>query len=110
VKPVTPGHRILVKPDSLTIVDPIYAAAKAAGFELLKQTERQEATAIDTGIVIQIGPTAYKDFGGADNWCKVGDKISYTRHGGKMIANPSDPEEKWLCLNDEDVVMVWEAV
>lgn len=110
MKPVTPGHRVLVKPDSLTTIDPIFASAKAAGFELLERTERQEATIIDTGIVVQMGPTAYKDFGGADNWCKIGDRVSYTRHGGKMIANPDDAEEKWLVLNDEDVIMVWENV
>lgn len=108
MKPVTPGHRVLVKPDSLVKVDPVFASAKAAGISLLDKTDRQESTIIDTGTVVQIGPTAYKDFGGADNWCKVGDRVSYTRHGGKLLANPDDAEEKWLVLNDEDVIMVWE--
>lgn len=107
MKPITPGHRILIKPDSLDTVDPVFASAKKAGLELIEKTERQEATIIDTGIIVQLGPTAYNDFGGREHWCKVGDKVSYTRHGGKIIHNPDDKEEKWLVLNDEDVIMVW---
>jgi co-chaperonin GroES (HSP10) len=109
MKPVTPGHRVLVKPDSLGEIDPVFASAQKAGLKLLERTERQEATIIDTGIVVQLGPTAYKDFGGADNWCKVGDKVSYTRHGGKFISDPENDENKWLVLNDEDIIMVWET-
>ncbi len=109
MKPVTPGHRVLIKPDSLQEYDPVFQSAKKAGLQLIAATERQESTGVDTGTVIQIGPTAYKDFGGADNWCKVGDKVSYTRHGGKMITDPEDAEVKYLVLNDEDIVMVWES-
>lgn len=109
MSPKTPGHRVLVKPDSLTTVDPVFASAQKAGLQLIEKTERQEATIIDTGVVVQIGPTAYDAFGGADKWCKVGDRISYTRHGGKFIADPENSENKWLILNDEDVLMVWET-
>ena len=108
MKPVTPGHRVLVKPDSLVTVDPVFASAKKAGLELLEKTDRQESTIIDTGTVIQLGGTAFDAFGGREFWCKVGDRVSYTRHGGKFIFNPDDAEEKWLVLNDEDIIMVWE--
>lgn len=108
MKPVTPGHRILIKPTKLEDHDPAVKSAKASGLIIPEKTQRQEATIIDTGVVIQIGPTAYKDFGGADNWCKVGDMVSYTRHGGKFVKDP-DSDEEWLVLNDEDVVMVWES-
>jgi co-chaperonin GroES (HSP10) len=107
MKPVTPGHRVLVKPDTLADIDPGVAAAKKAGIILAPQNERTESTAIDTGVVVEIGPTAFADFGGADKWCQVGDRISYTRHGGKFVSDPDDKETKWLVLNDEDVVMVW---
>src|SRR5690606_36713180 len=98
----------LVKPDTLDTYDPVFASAKRSGLAIPEFAERQERSAVDTGVVVQIGPTAVKDFGG-DPWCKVGDKISYTRHGGKFVTNPDDPEEKWLVLNDEDVVMVSET-
>lgn len=109
MKPQTPGHRILIKPDSLVEVDPVFASAKKFGIEIAKKTERDEASIIDTGTVVQLGATAYNDYGGRENWCKVGDKVSYTRHGGRMISNPDDVEESWLVLNDEDVIMVWRA-
>lgn len=108
MKPQTPGHRVLVKPTSLEEVDPVFALAKKANIQLIERTERQEATIIDTGTVVQVGPTAFNDFGGADKWCKVGDVISYTRYGGKTVADPDDKENKWLVINDEDVIMVWE--
>ncbi len=108
MKPVTPGHRVLIKPDSLDVVDPAFASARKMGIQFIEKTERQEATIIDTGIVVQIGPTAFKEFGGRDNWCKEGDRVSYTRHGGKMLSDPDDAETKWLVLNDEDIIMVWE--
>jgi co-chaperonin GroES (HSP10) len=106
MKPVTPGHRVLVKPIKLEEADKAVASAKAAGLLILDKTQRQESTIIDVGTVVQIGPTAFRDFGG-DPWCKVGDTISYTRHGGKFVKDP-DSDEEWLVLNDEDVVMVWE--
>jgi co-chaperonin GroES (HSP10) len=108
MKPVTPGHRVLIKPDSLDTIDPAFAAARKMGIQFIEKTERQESTIIDTGVVVQIGPTAFNDFGGVDNWCKVGDRVSYTRHGGKMLSDPEDANTKWLVLNDEDIIMVWE--
>jgi len=108
MKPNTPGHRILIKPDSLDTVDPVIARARAAGFTITDKTEREEATIIDTGIVVQLGKTAYNDYGGRENWCDVGDRVSYTRHGGKMISDPDNKDVKYLVLNDEDIVMVWE--
>lgn len=106
--PVIVGHRLLVKPITLEDHDPAFAKAKAAGLELLPKTHRQEATIIESGIVEQIGPTAFKDFGG-EAWCKVGDRVDYVRHGGKFVIDPDDKETKWLVLNDEDVLVVWKA-
>ena len=107
MKPQTPGHRVLIKPDTLEFVDPAFKRAKDIGIELLAKTERDEATIIDTGIVVQLGGTAFDAFGGREHWCKEGDKVSYTRYGGKMIPNPDNKDEKWLVLNDEDILMVW---
>lgn len=107
MKPNTPGHRVLVKPDNLEEFDPVYKSAKQAGIVLTDSSDRQERTAVDTGVVIQVGPTAFDVYGGKENWCKVGDRISYARYGGKFVTDP-DSKEQWLVLNDEDVVMVWE--
>lgn len=107
MKPQTPGHFVLVKPDSLHEYDPVFQSAKKSGITLIEPTERKEATGIDTGIVVQIGPNAWHGFKDGKPWCKVGDRISYVRHGGKFVYDPDNKENKWLILNDEDVVMVW---
>lgn len=106
--PKTPGYRVLIKPDTLDTFDPVFASAKRSGIALLEADERKESTAIDTGVVLQIGPVAFADLGGADAWCKVGDRVSYARHGGKILKDPENPEIKYLALNDDDIVMVWE--
>jgi co-chaperonin GroES (HSP10) len=107
--PKTPGYRVLIKPDTLETFDPVIAAAKRSGIVLQDADERKEATAIDSGIVLQLGPVAFSDRGGVDAWCKVGDRVSYARHGGKILKSPGNPEEKYLVVNDEDIVMVWET-
>jgi co-chaperonin GroES (HSP10) len=106
MKPQVVGHRLLVKPVALEEADPAFAAARRMGLDLSERTQRQESSIIDRGTVEQIGPTAFEDFGG-EAWCKVGDLIDYVRHGGKYVLNPDNKEEKWLVLNDEDVLIVW---
>lgn len=99
------GHRLLIKPITLEEFDPVVARAKAAGFELSKTTERQEASIISSGIVVQLGATTHND--GGENWCKVGDRIDYVKHGGMFVSDPDDKDSKWYVINDEDVLVVW---
>lgn len=97
------GHRILVKPQKLEEIDSTYAAARKLGIEIVDGNQKKlEQLAIDKGIVLAIGSTAFKDFGG-DPWCEIGDTIVYARHGGKMIKDPETNQEV-LLLNDEDVI------
>lgn len=96
------GHRLLIQPQKLEEVDNAYKAAKAAGIILQESTERLQQTAVDKGVVIDIGPTAFKDFGG-EPWCKIGDLVAYARYGGKVIKDPYTQEE-YLVLNDEDII------
>lgn len=98
------GHRLLVKPTALEDHDEVFKKAKSAGIQFLDKDVRAEQSAVDTGEVLSIGPTAFKDFGG-DPWCKVGDTVVYARHSGKQI---KDGETEYLALNDEDIVAVME--
>lgn len=106
MKPQIVGHRLLIKPITLEELDPAFAKAKAIGLELMEKTQRQESSIIDRGLVEDIGPTAFKDFGGAA-WCKIGDHVDYVRHGGKIVTDPENKENKWLICNDEDILCVW---
>lgn len=96
------GHRILVKPEKLDESDEVYASAKKAGIQLLEASARQEQIAVDKGTVLALGSTAFKDFGDHP-WCKVGDKIAYTRYGGKLLKDPENGLE-YIILNDEDAI------
>ncbi len=107
MKPKTPGFRVLVKPDNFKEIDPRVAAARKAGLEIVFNNEKREQVTVETGVVVELGPSAFKDYGDAP-WCKVGDRISYARHGGMYVTDPDNDKETWLVINDEDVVMVWE--
>lgn len=103
IKPIL--HRILVKPDVLEDVDPVFAAAKRAGLQFDFSEREREQAAIDTGVVIDFGPTVFKDFG-ADNPLKIGDRIVYAKYGGKAIVHP-ESKVKYVALNDEDVIAIF---
>jgi co-chaperonin GroES (HSP10) len=100
------GHRILIRHDKLEDVDDTFRAAKAAGIEIPKEFKeiRLEQNAVDKGIVVSIGPTAWQDFG-KEPWCAVGDYIAFAKHAGKYIEDPETKEE-FVLLNDEDIVCV----
>jgi co-chaperonin GroES (HSP10) len=107
------GHRLLVKPDTVDEVTKKEIAAfdslKSKGFEISGRDKKQERQAVDTGIVVSIGPTAWKkDELGFEPWCQVGNKIHYARYAGMSIRNPNNLEEEYVMLNDEDVVAVIE--
>lgn len=102
IKPT--GHHVLVQPEKLENVDPVYQAAKRAGIEIMKEHTVKEQVAVSRGVVLAVGPTAYKDYGGED-WCQVGDLVAYVRHGGMYIEDPED-KENYLILNDEDIVAI----
>lgn len=104
---ITPcGHRLLVRPEKIEDVDKSYAAAKKAGIYIPEMEERKEQLAVERGIVVSLGFTAFKAFDDGVPWCKVGDKVAYNKYGGKLIKDPEDQQE-YLILNDDDVLCVF---
>lgn len=95
------GHRLLVKPDRVEEVDDHFASAKRAGIIIADNERKREQAAIDTGVVVSMGETVFKDFG-TDPWCQVNDKVIFTRYGGKSIKDTDGTE--YVIINDEDVV------
>tara|TARA_R110000868_G_scaffold57343_1_gene177190 strand:- start:261 stop:584 length:324 start_codon:yes stop_codon:yes gene_type:complete len=99
-------HRILVKADKLEETDKTYVKAKALGLHIPEMDDRKRAQAgVDKGVVVSIGPTAFRDFG-AESPIKVGDYIAYARFAGKVLTDPAT-EEDFVILNDEDVVCIF---
>lgn len=98
-------HRILVKQHKLDEVDQTLKRAKASGIIIAEHEDTKRAQAgVDKGIVVAIGPTAYRDFN-TDVPIKVGDTVAFARFSGKTITDPED-EEEYVALNDEDLVAV----
>jgi co-chaperonin GroES (HSP10) len=99
------GHRILVKVFDITEADDTFKNARASGIIIAESDElTREQNAVDRGTVIQVGATAYEDFGGVP-WVQVGDEVLFARYSGKKIVDPYTKEE-FTAMNDEDVVAV----
>lgn len=103
IKPLL--YRILVKPFKLEDFDPVYKQAAAAGIHVPKLAEKvREEQAVDRGIVIAIGPEAFKEW--TQDWVvTVGQEIFFAKYAGKRLKDPYT-EEECIALNDEDVVAV----
>jgi len=98
-------HRILVRQQKLNEAHKEYARAEALGIVIPEHEDNKRAQAgVDKGVVVAIGPTAYRDFH-VDVPIKVGDTIAFARYSGKTIVDPEDDEE-YVALNDEDVVAI----
>jgi len=96
-------HRILVQPDQLEEIDDTHRRAKEMGIVIASDKElKRERAAVDTGVVLAIGETAFKDFN-TDSPIKVGDRIAFAKYGGKLVTDPFTKKEV-LVLNDEDVI------
>lgn len=103
IKPIL--HRILVRQDKLEDKDEAFAAgARIPGFEVIKDERKREQAAIDTGVVVAIGATAFRDFG-VESPIKVGDYVVYAKYGGKTMIDPED-KTQYVALNDEDVIAI----
>lgn len=97
-------HHILVKLDQATEADEVYKRAKAAGLELA--LDKRVEKAVEYGTVVQVGPTAFLDYGRSPDILKEGDRISLARYSGKSITDSDGTE--YVILNDQDVLAIIE--
>jgi co-chaperonin GroES (HSP10) len=80
-------HRILIKQDKLEESNKDYLKMKQMGLVLPDMDDKKRAQAsVDTGTVVAIGATAFRDFG----------------------ADP-DTHEEFVLLNDEDLCCVFKS-
>lgn len=99
-------HRILIKQDKLEETDETFKRAGKAGIIIPELEANKRAQAgVDTGTVIAIGETAFRDFGTTSPVVE-GDRIAYARFSGKFVKDPTT-EEEYILLNDEDVVAIF---
>ena len=86
-------HRVLVKADKVE--------TKTESGIILTIDEKRENAAAETGVILAIGPTCFKDYGGSPTDINVGDKIAFAKYAGKTI---KENGEEFVLLNDEDIV------
>lgn len=96
------GHRLVIRADKFEEKDKAIASARKAGIFVEVESADREQKAVDTGTVVDVGISAFKDFG-TDRWCNVGDHVAYAKYSGKWIIDPVT-EEQFLVINDEDVI------
>lgn len=96
IKPVL--HRILVRPDTLE---------EKTESGIILQLDKREAAAVETGTVLDIGSTAYKEFGTTAELEGIvpGTKVYFAKYAGKEV---KIEDVRHLLLNDEDICGVIE--
>lgn len=104
-------HGVLVRQLRVDERDQVISRARKAGLEVHFDRNVKYQAGVDEGEIIDVGPTAWKDFGDTP-WAKVGDRIVFAKHAGKPVFEPSEmelPEDKrtpYVIINGEDVVAV----
>lgn len=97
------GFRVLVKPDP---IDDEHDLGDGRSLKIVVDEKRESAAQI-VGTVVDVGPLAWKDYNKdypeALPWATVGDKVLYSKYGGKPVLDP-DTEEEYTILNDEDIL------
>ena len=97
-------HHLLVKLDEATEADEVYRQAKQAG--IILELDKREQKAVEYGTVVQVGPTAFIDYGRSPDIVKVGDRISLNRYAGKSVKDVDGQE--YVIANDQDVLCIIE--
>lgn len=96
---ITPaGYRVLVKADSVEEVTEAGIIVYSNERDLLLEKAAQTF-----GTLVAVGESAWHDQPSA--WAKVGDRVSYSKHGGKFIKDPETGEE-FVILNDDDITSI----
>ena len=94
IKPVL--HRVLVKPDKLE---------EKTSSGIIIQYDKREEAAVEKGIVVDVGSTAFKEFGttALEQGIYPFARVTFAKYAGKIIM---DGDTKYILLNDEDIVGV----
>lgn len=97
-QPETLVHRVILKPQIET--------QTKSGIQLAV-SERSQAINSDRGVIMAIGPKAWKDFGCDEPPFKVGDQVFYAKYGVKVLQDPVT-KDLYVLANDEDILVGYE--
>ena len=74
----------------------------AGGIILPQETRDKEQQAATMGILVAIGPGAWKDLDDGSPWAEVGHKVSYARYAGVSMLGKDN--QNYVLINDNDVL------
>lgn len=102
------GHRVIVKPDPLNEVQEKemqrFESLKASGFEVAETGDKKRMQgAVHTGVLMAIGPNAWKAFDDGIPWAKIGDRVHFAKYGGYVF---EEEGVQYRLLNDEDITAI----
>jgi len=97
------GCRVVLRVQKVEDFDPVFKKAKNAGLVFADDHEdaKRKQAGIDKGVVLELGPhcdPAYVE------GIKVGDTVGFAKYAGKIVASLDDSEDKYLVLNDDDLI------
>ena len=94
------GNKILIKPD---FVEGEKVSEGGIVYGVTDQAKREAKAETTTGVIIGIGPSAWLDpILGGEPWCKVGDRVLYSKYSGKFVVDPEDDIE-YVVINDDGI-------
>ena len=96
-------HRVLLKMENLDEVDETFKAIKAAGLQIPPHLLEKEKNAVVWAKVVDVGSTAFKEFGGQPYDLAIGDTVLIAKYSGKTFKFEG---EEFTLVNDEDIVGV----
>ena len=100
------SFRVLIKPDPIQKEHVSKDGQIRIEIARTQRDERRERAAQTTGTILQVGPTAWKAYDDGEPWAKEGDRVLYTRYGGRYIENPDDPDNDLIIVDDENVLAI----
>ena len=91
------GHRVLVRVEQVE-------RTTESGIIIADITADKEQLGQDSGVVVELGNTAYSDQ--SEPWCKVGDYVKFGRYAGQLI-RPKESLDgiEYRVLNDLDTCL-----
>jgi co-chaperonin GroES (HSP10) len=95
-----PGDRVLVKLKPTEKVS-------AGGIVFIDNTVEKNQYATQEAYVMQIGSTAWKDYGDGQPWAKIGQLVKVLRYSGEDDTTIEEGSV-YRVINDVDIVYVWE--
>jgi len=94
------GNKVIVKSD---YVEGEKVSEGGIIFGVTDSEKRSAKAETTTGTIIGFGPSAWLDpILGGEPWCKVGDKVLYSKYSGKFVTDPEDSVE-YVVINDDAI-------